>query len=97
MHIRYTNTTEDTVAAALKGGTDLNCGGFYQKNGQVCIYVDTNRSVANMEPPNSGHSLVLLSFVERFVEEVTFLASKCKVHIHKQYTCTFRTLMTRRR
>ena len=38
---RYTNTTEDTVAAALKGGTDLNCGEFYQKNGQVhtlCIF-----------------------------------------------------------
>ena len=32
---RYTNTTEDTVAVALKGGTDLNCGNFYQKNGQV--------------------------------------------------------------
>ena len=32
---RYTNTTEDTVAVALKGGTDLNCGSFYQKNGQV--------------------------------------------------------------
>ena len=34
---RYTKTPEDTVAAALKGGTDLNCGGFYQKNGQVSI------------------------------------------------------------
>ena len=33
--LRYTNTTEDTVAAALKGGTDLNCGKFYQTNGQV--------------------------------------------------------------
>ena len=32
---RYTKTPEDTVAAALKGGTDLNCGSFYQKNGQV--------------------------------------------------------------
>ena len=39
MHVslfyRYTSTAEDTVAAALKGGTDLNCGNFYQQNGQV--------------------------------------------------------------
>ena len=34
-YFRYTTTPEDTVAAALKGGTDLNCGSFYQKNGQV--------------------------------------------------------------
>ncbi|XP_064404909.1 uncharacterized protein LOC135350121 [Halichondria panicea] len=27
----YTNNTDDTVQVALRGGTDLNCGGFYQK------------------------------------------------------------------
>ena len=32
---RYTSTPEDTVAAGLKGGTDLNCGNYYQQNGQV--------------------------------------------------------------
>ena len=36
---RYTKTPEDTVAAALKGGTDLNCGSFYQKNGQVSVCI----------------------------------------------------------
>ena len=36
---RYTNTTADTVQVALRGGTDLNCGGFYQKNGMVSMYV----------------------------------------------------------
>ena len=41
MHVsRYTNTTEDTVAVALKGGTDLNCGNFYQINGQVWNYTN---------------------------------------------------------
>lgn len=31
----YTKTPEDTVAAALHGGCDLDCGGFYPKNTQV--------------------------------------------------------------
>ena len=46
---RYTKTPEDTVAAALKGGTDLNCGGFYQKNGQVGRYGFNKLSVLSAE------------------------------------------------
>ena len=34
---RYTSTPEDTVKAGLRGGCDLNCGSFYQKNGMVCV------------------------------------------------------------
>ena len=30
----YTNTTQDTVAAALHAGTDLNCGDYYLKHTQ---------------------------------------------------------------
>uniref|UniRef100_A0A1X7VNC0 Fibronectin type III-like domain-containing protein n=1 Tax=Amphimedon queenslandica TaxID=400682 RepID=A0A1X7VNC0_AMPQE len=30
----YTNNTDDTVAAALKGGCDLNCGSYYQSHAQ---------------------------------------------------------------
>jgi beta-glucosidase-like glycosyl hydrolase len=33
----YTDTPEATVAAGLKGGCDLDCGGYYQKYGQVAI------------------------------------------------------------
>jgi beta-glucosidase-like glycosyl hydrolase len=29
----YTNTSDQTVAAGLKGGCDLDCGSFYPKNG----------------------------------------------------------------
>ena len=31
----YTNTTEETVQVALRAGTNLNCGGFYQKYAMV--------------------------------------------------------------
>ena len=33
----YTKTTADTVRDALRGGTDLNCGGFYQKYTQDAL------------------------------------------------------------
>ncbi|XP_065828934.1 uncharacterized protein [Oscarella lobularis] len=33
----YTKTPEDTVAAGLKGGCDLDCGSFYSKNGQTAF------------------------------------------------------------
>ena len=33
---RYTDTAEDTVKVGLRGGCDLDCGGFYQANGMVC-------------------------------------------------------------
>ena len=42
---RYTNTTEATVKAALEGGTDLNCGGFYQSHAQVCFSPSKHNSL----------------------------------------------------
>ncbi len=33
----YTSTVEDTVAAALHAGTDLNCGGFYSRFAQAAL------------------------------------------------------------
>ena len=33
----YTSTVEDTVAAALHAGTDLNCGNFYSDHTQAAL------------------------------------------------------------
>ncbi|XP_003387138.1 PREDICTED: probable beta-D-xylosidase 2 [Amphimedon queenslandica] len=50
----YTSTPTDTVAAGLKGGTDLNCGSFYQThamdaflNGSI-TEVDIDRAVGRL-------------------------------------------------
>ena len=35
----YTHTPEDTVQVAMRAGTDLNCGQFYQKYGMVSLLI----------------------------------------------------------
>ena len=37
----YTSTPEDTVKVGLRGGCDLDCGGYYQKYAQVGISHNT--------------------------------------------------------
>ena len=33
----YTATPEEAVAAVLRAGTDVDCGGFVSNNAQVCV------------------------------------------------------------
>ncbi|CAI8041647.1 Probable beta-D-xylosidase 2, partial [Geodia barretti] len=60
----YTNTTEETVQVALRAGTNLNCGGFYQKYAMEAYnksYI-TEADLANAVGPLFGQRMALGMF-----------------------------------